>query len=72
VIVPAKSLDEVLPDEVPPELPAFVGYGVAVQDLSVTEDLLERAEFPVRRSPPGGCYVPAKAALGAAIIFHSV
>lgn len=71
VIVPAASLDEILPDEVPPELPAFVGYGVAVQDLSITEDLLERAEFPVRRSPLGGCYVPAKVALGAAITFHS-
>ena len=71
VIVPSAALGVILPDEVPPELPAFVGYGLTVQDLSVTRNLLERAEFPVQDSPLGGCYLPAKAALGAAVIFHA-
>jgi len=70
VIVPSTALGMILPDEAPPELPAFVSYGVAVQDLSSTRDLLERAEFPVRTAPLGGCYVPASAAFGAAVIFY--
>jgi hypothetical protein len=71
MIVPYSALGEILPGESPPDLPAFVAYGVAVQDLSATRDLVKRAEFPVRRAPFGGFYVPAAAALGAAIIFRS-
>jgi hypothetical protein len=71
LIVPDSSLDSVLPGEVPPDLPAFVGYGLAVHDLGATQDVLERAEFPMRTSPAGGLYVPAAAALGAAVIFHA-
>ena len=70
-IVPQSELDALLPGEVPSDLPAFVGYGVAVANLSVTRDLLERAELPVRPAPSGGCFVPAAAALGAAVIFRS-
>jgi Glyoxalase-like domain len=71
LIIPNSALDSVLPGEAPPELPAFVGYGLAVRDLRATQDLLERAEFPVQTSPMGGRYVPAAAALGAAVIFHA-
>jgi len=71
LIVPNSALDSVLPGEVPPDLPAFVGYGLAVHDLGATQDVLERAEFPVRTLPVGGLYVPATAALGAAVIFHA-
>jgi catechol 2,3-dioxygenase-like lactoylglutathione lyase family enzyme len=71
MIVPNSALEAVLPGEVPPALPAFVAYGVAVEHLSATRDVLERAEFPVLTSPTGGLYVPASAALGAAIIFRS-
>jgi catechol 2,3-dioxygenase-like lactoylglutathione lyase family enzyme len=71
MIVPHSALELVLPGEVTPDLPAFVGYGVAVQNLSATRDLLERAGVGVRTSPLGGYYVPAEAALGAAVIFHS-
>ena len=71
VIVPQSGLDAHLPGEVPSDLPAFVGYGVAVANLSVTRDLLERAELPVRPVPSGGCFVLATAALGAAVIFRS-
>ncbi len=71
LIVPNSALERVLPGEVPPDLPAFIGYGLAVRDLRATQDLLMRAEFPVRTSPMGGRYVPAAAALGAAVIFHA-
>lgn len=71
VIVAHSALGAVLPAEVPAALPAFVGYGIAVQNLAETRELLERADFPVRESPLGGWYVPAEAALGAAVIFRS-
>jgi hypothetical protein len=71
LIIPNSALDSVLPGEAPPELPAFVGYGLAVRDLRTTQHLLERAEFPVQTSPMGGRYIPAAAALGAAVIFHA-
>jgi hypothetical protein len=70
VIVPDSRLGSVLPGEVPLDLPAFVAYGLAVRDLSATRHVLERSEFPVLTSPFGGIFVPASAALGAAIIFH--
>jgi Glyoxalase-like domain len=70
MIVPNSALGSVLPGEVPPELPAFVAYGLSVQSPSATRDYLERAEFPVRTSPLGGMFVPASSALGAAIIFQ--
>ena len=70
MIVPQSGLDAVLPGEVPSDLPAFVGYGVAVANLSVIRDLLERAELPMRTAPAGSCFVPAAAALGAAVIFR--
>jgi hypothetical protein len=72
MIVPDSALDSVLPGEVPPELPAFVAYGLAVPDLSATRDVVERSEFPLRSSPVGDLFVPASAALGAAIIFHGL
>jgi catechol 2,3-dioxygenase-like lactoylglutathione lyase family enzyme len=71
MIVPGSALGSVLPGEVPPDLPSFVGYGVAVRDLSIAREILERADFPVRRSPSGAIYVPAAAALGAAVIFRA-
>jgi hypothetical protein len=71
LIIPNSALDSVLPGEAPPELRAFVGHGLAVCDLRARQDLLERAEFPVQTSPMGGHYIPAAAALGAAVIFHA-
>jgi hypothetical protein len=72
MIVPDSALGSVLPGEVPPDLPAFVAYGLAVRDLSTARNVLERSEFPVRSSSLGGIFVPASAALGAAIIFHGL
>lgn len=71
MIVPGSAIGSVLPGEVPPDLPSFVGYGIAVRDLSTTKDILERADLPVRTSPSGAVYVPAAAALGAAVIFRA-
>jgi catechol 2,3-dioxygenase-like lactoylglutathione lyase family enzyme len=70
-IVPGSALGSILPGEMPPGLPSFVGYGVAVRDLRTTRDILQRAGFPVQRSPSGAIYVPAAAALGAAVIFRA-
>ena len=72
MIVPGSALGSVLPGEVPPDLPSFVGYGVAVRDLRTARDILQQADFPVRTSPSGAVYVPAAAALGAAVIFRAV
>jgi Glyoxalase-like domain len=71
MIIPRSALETVLPGAAPPALPAFVGYGVAVHDLAASRTLLEQADFPVLTSPLGGVYVPATAALGAAVLFHS-
>jgi len=71
MIVPASALGSVLPGELPPDLPSFVGYGVAVHDLRKTRDILQRAGFPVQRSSSRARYVPAAAALGAAVIFRT-
>ena len=71
MIVPASALGSVLPGEVPPDLPSFVGYGVAVHDLRKTRDILQRAGFPVQRSSSRAIYVPAAAALAATVIFRA-
>src|SRR4029453_14479792 len=59
MIVPGSGPASGRPGGVPPELPAFVGYGVALPDLRSTKDILQRADFPVRTSPLGAVYVPA-------------
>ncbi|MDT9699962.1 VOC family protein [Streptomyces sp. P17] len=69
-LVPASRLDELLPGERPAALPAFVACTVAVRDLDRTEALLRRNGLPVRTTPSGDLFVPAEAALGAAIAFR--
>lgn len=69
-LIPASALDALLPGETAPELPAFVGYTVSVRDLNATRNLLEGNGFPVRVCPPDAIFVPAQAAMGAAIIFR--
>lgn len=70
-LVPGSALATVLPGEHPPALPALVGCTVAVHDLALTRDLLLRNGLPVRETPSGDMFVPAEAALGAAVIFRS-
>ncbi|WP_043626758.1 VOC family protein [Nonomuraea candida] len=69
-IVSASALDRLLPGERPPALPAFVAYAVSVRDLATTERHLRANDLPVTRTVPEELFVPADAALGAAIIFR--
>ncbi|WP_438013870.1 VOC family protein [Sorangium sp. So ce315] len=70
VLVADGDLGAILPGERAPALPAFVAYGVAVRDLEVARRLLEENGFPLKRSASGDLFVPAAAALGAAIVFR--
>ncbi len=69
-LIPASALATMLPGETTPVLPAFVAYAVAVHDLNSTRRLLENNGVVVNAEPSGGIFVPAKAALGAAVIFR--
>jgi hypothetical protein len=50
--------------------PAFLGYSVAVQDLTAMRQLLE-PHFPIQQSAWGAAFVASSAALGATIGFVS-
>jgi hypothetical protein len=69
-LVAASGLDGVFPGERPPVLPAFVGYVVSVRRLDEAHGLLVDAGFPLRETPAGDVFVPAAAALGAAVAFR--
>lgn len=69
-LVPVSRLGSLLPGETAPALPAFVAYAVKVRDLHATEALLRRNEVPMATTPAGDVFVPAQAALGAAVIFR--
>lgn len=71
-LIPESYLAMMLPGETAPALPAFVAYAVAVRDLDSTRRLLESNDVVVNAEPSGGIFVPAKAALGAAVIFRQV
>jgi hypothetical protein len=59
-----------LPGERAPTIHALVGYGVAVRDAVAIEDLLRASGFSPAKSRAGDLFVPADAALGAAVIFR--
>jgi Glyoxalase-like domain len=69
-LVPESWLASTLPGEAAPALPAFVAYAVAVRDLASTRQWLENNELGVHAEPSGGIFVPARGALGAAVIFR--
>ncbi len=69
-LIPGSRLGELLPGETAPVLPAFVGYTVTVRDLGSTRRLLESNGLLVRDTSNGDIFVPAQAALGAAVIFR--
>jgi hypothetical protein len=69
-LIPASWLGDLLPGETAPALPAFVAYAVAVRDLRSTRRWLEDSGLAVKVEPSDGIFVPAKAALGAAVIFR--
>ncbi|MFE6701733.1 VOC family protein [Streptomyces sp. NPDC057718] len=70
-LIPHSALPTTLPGEEPPALPALVAYTVTVRDLPVARDLLHRNDIPVREKPGGDLLVPAKAALGTAVVFRA-
>jgi hypothetical protein len=69
-IVPESRLNDILPGEVSPPLPGFVGYAVTVHDISDTRKYIEGNGFPVVETKNGDIFVPAYAFLGTAIIFR--
>ncbi|MGY6654813.1 VOC family protein [Amycolatopsis sp. TRM77291] len=69
-LVPASGLSVLLPGEHAPALPALVACTVAVKDLAATKHLLRENEIPLLRTPSDDVFVPATAALGAAIAFR--
>src|SRR5829696_5095112 len=69
-IVPDSDLDTVLPGERAPAMPAFVAYAVEVRDIDATRRHVQQNGFPVNVLPSGDVFVPAAAALGAAVIFR--
>lgn len=68
-IVPSSRLTDILPGEVAPPLPGFVGYAVEVHDISTTRKYIEGNGFPVVETVEGDIFVPAASALGTAVIF---
>jgi Glyoxalase-like domain len=70
MLVTPAAVDDLLPGERPPALPAFVAAVVRVGDLAATREVLDRSTVPVRPTTTGGLFVPAAAALGAAIVFE--
>jgi catechol 2,3-dioxygenase-like lactoylglutathione lyase family enzyme len=69
-VAAASGLDDVLPGERPPVLPAFAGFVLSVRDLDATRRLVADAGFPLRVTPSGEVFVPAVAAFGAAVAFR--
>ncbi|WP_188192326.1 VOC family protein [Nonomuraea sp. SYSU D8015] len=51
-------------------LPAFAAYVVAVRDVAATERFLRDGGMPVGRTAAGEVFVPARAALGTAVVFR--
>ncbi|MEU4178679.1 VOC family protein [Streptomyces sp. NPDC026589] len=70
-IIPKSALAATLPGEELPALPALVAYTVTVRDLPLARDLLHRNGIPLRETPTGDFFVPAKAALGTAVVFRA-
>lgn len=71
-VVGASELPRLLPGERPPALPAFVAHVLSVRDIGTTERYLRGNDVPVTRRGPREVFVPAQAALGAAVVFRQV
>ncbi|MDT9688350.1 VOC family protein [Streptomyces sp. P9(2023)] len=69
-LVTKADLADLLPGEDPPALPALVACTVAVPDIARVRALLAENGLPVRETGRGEPFVPAEAALGAALIFR--
>ncbi|WP_228974770.1 VOC family protein [Streptomyces sp. DH12] len=71
-LVAEADLPDLLPGELAPALPALVACTVAVPDIARTRALLAENGLPVRETARGEIFVPAEAALGAALIFREI
>lgn len=69
-VVPDSGLGALLPGEQAPALPALVACTIAVRDLAATRNLLQDNGVPLRETASGDTFVPASAAIGAAIAFR--
>jgi Glyoxalase-like domain len=69
-LVADTNLDEILPGETAPALPAIVAFAVKVRELDAARQLIQRNHIPTAASTSGGFFVPATAALGGVIIFR--
>lgn len=69
-VVADSALPTLLPGERAAALPALVAYTVAVRDVAQTRQLLTDNGFPLRQAASGDPFVPAAAALGAAVAFR--
>ncbi|MGW6564750.1 VOC family protein [Streptomyces sp. NPDC054975] len=69
-LVAKADLPDLLPGEDPPALPALIACTVTVPDIARVRALLEENGLPVRETGRGEPFVPADAALGAALIFR--
>jgi hypothetical protein len=69
-LVTPPMLEHLLPGERPPALPAFVAAVVRVRDPGITREVLDRSGLPSQTTATGSLFVPASAALGAAIVFQ--
>jgi hypothetical protein len=70
VLVPDSLLAERLPGERAPALPSLVACAFAVRDIEEARELLQSNGFRLGITDSGDPFVPADAALGAAIIFR--
>lgn len=68
-IARASRLGKVWPGAEVPETPGFAAYGVAVEDLAATRELLVGNGFSVNETADGSVVVPAAEAMGAAVLF---
>ncbi|MFD7324277.1 VOC family protein [Streptomyces sp. NPDC059875] len=71
-LVAEADLPDLLPGEAAPALPALVACTVAVPDIARVRALLSEYGLPVRETARGELFVPAKEALGAALIFREI
>lgn len=69
-IVPESWLANILPGEVAPALPGFVGYVVKVRNISATRKYVEGNGLPVMETTVGDIFVPSSAGLGTVIVFR--
>ncbi|GAA2300672.1 VOC family protein [Nonomuraea roseoviolacea subsp. roseoviolacea] len=69
-VLTASTLGDLLPGERPAALPAFVACTVSVRDIAATRQFLHDNDVHVSPTGREEIFVPAKAALGTAIIFR--